>query len=152
MSGFLEGNDRGASCLGPHSGLTMKEDRFKAALAALSNPSLTRIVLVTRPDRAALAEAARTSGELAALGLSNQHLVVNGSSHYRWQAMPLPVCRSARRCGRVGYAGRLAPCRATMSRCVRSTWSACRHSALSHGSRRPQALTPKACIERICRH
>jgi arsenite-transporting ATPase len=56
----------------------MKEDRFKAALAALSNPSLTRIVLVTRPDRAALAEAARTSRELAALGLSNQHLVVNG--------------------------------------------------------------------------
>ena len=31
-SGFLEGNDRGASCLGPHSGLKMQEVRFKAAL------------------------------------------------------------------------------------------------------------------------
>ena len=39
---------------------------------------LTRIVLVSRPDRAALAEAARTCGELAALGLANQHLAVNG--------------------------------------------------------------------------
>jgi arsenite-transporting ATPase len=77
-SGFLEGNDRGASCLGPHSGLTMKEVRFKAAVAALGDPALTRIVLVTRPDRAALAEAARTSHELAALGLGNQHLAVNG--------------------------------------------------------------------------
>ena len=77
-SGFLEGNDRGASCLGPHSGLTMKEARFKAAVVALGDPALTRIVLVSRPDRAALAEAARTSGELAALGLGNQHLAVNG--------------------------------------------------------------------------
>ena len=77
-SGFLEGNDRGASCLGPHSGLKMKEARFKAAVAALGDPALTRIVLVSRPDRAALAEAARTSGELAALGLGNQHLAVNG--------------------------------------------------------------------------
>ena len=31
-SGFLAGNDRGASCLGPHSGLKMQEVRFKAAL------------------------------------------------------------------------------------------------------------------------
>ena len=77
-SGFLQGNDRGASCLGPHSGLTMKEARFKAAVAALGDPALTRIVLVSRPDRAALAEASRTSGELAALGLGNQHLAVNG--------------------------------------------------------------------------
>ena len=77
-SGFLEGNDRGASCLGPHSGLTMKEARFKAAVAALGDPTLTRIVLVSRPDRGALAEAARTCGELAALGLANQHLAVNG--------------------------------------------------------------------------
>ena len=34
-TGFLAGNDRGASCLGPHSGLKMQEARFNAALAAL---------------------------------------------------------------------------------------------------------------------
>ncbi len=38
-SGFLAGNDRGASCLGPHSGLKMQEERFKVALTALSDPA-----------------------------------------------------------------------------------------------------------------
>ena len=77
-SGFLAGNDRGASCLGPHSGLKMQELRFKAALAALSDPTQTTVVLVTRPDAGAIAEAARTSEELQALGLRNQRLVING--------------------------------------------------------------------------
>jgi arsenite/tail-anchored protein-transporting ATPase len=77
-SGFLAGNDRGASCLGPHSGLKMQEQRFKAALKALSEPALTTVVLVTRPENGAIAEASRTSGELKALGLANQWLVVNG--------------------------------------------------------------------------
>ena len=49
-TGFLAGNDRGASCLGPHSGLKMQEARFNAALRALSDPALTTVVLVTRPD------------------------------------------------------------------------------------------------------
>lgn len=76
-TGFLEGNDRGASCLGPHSGLKMQEDRFRAGLAALGDPARTAIVLVTRADKAALREAARTHEELLALGLGNQRLVVN---------------------------------------------------------------------------
>jgi arsenite-transporting ATPase len=76
-SGFLEHNDRGAACLGPHSGLTMRQDRFEAALASLSDPAKTMIVLVTRPETSALREAARTSGELRELGLKNQRLVVN---------------------------------------------------------------------------
>ena len=80
-SGFLEGNDRGASCLGPHSGLKMQEERFREALDCLGDPSRTMIVLVTRPDRGALREAARTSEELAALGLANQRLAVNGRFH-----------------------------------------------------------------------
>jgi arsenite-transporting ATPase len=80
-SGFLAGNDRGASCLGPHSGLKMQEVRFKAALDALSDPKQTTVVLVTRPDVGAIGEASRTSEELKALGLSNQRLVVNGVFH-----------------------------------------------------------------------
>lgn len=43
-SGFLAGNDRGASCLGSHSGLKMQEVRFKAALDALSDPGKTTVV------------------------------------------------------------------------------------------------------------
>lgn len=80
-SGFLEGNDRGASCLGPHSGLKMQEVRFKAALQALGDPDRTTVILVTRPDQGAIAEAARTSEELRTLGLNNQRLVVNGEFH-----------------------------------------------------------------------
>lgn len=77
-SGFLADNDRGASCLGPHSGLKMQEERFKAAVAALGDPARTTIVLVTRADRSAVREAARTSAELRALGLANQRLAING--------------------------------------------------------------------------
>ncbi|MFN3831468.1 MAG: arsenical pump-driving ATPase [Allorhizobium sp.] len=77
-TGFLEANERGASCLGPHSGLKMQEDRFRAALECLGDPARTTIVLVTRADRGAIREAARTAGELSELGLSNQMLAING--------------------------------------------------------------------------
>lgn len=77
-SGFLADNDRGASCLGPHSGLKMQEASFRAALAALGDAEHTAFVLVTRPEASALREAARTSAELRALGLVNQCLAVNG--------------------------------------------------------------------------
>jgi len=80
-TGFLEGNDRGASCLGPHSGLKMQEARFRAGLQALSDPARAAIVLVTRADVAALREAARTHEELLHLGLANQRLVVNATFH-----------------------------------------------------------------------
>lgn len=80
-TGFLQGNERGASCLGPHSGLKMQEARFRRALAALADPAQTSIILVTRADRGAVREAARTSAELRSLGLGNQRLVVNGVFH-----------------------------------------------------------------------
>lgn len=76
-TGFLEGNDRGASCLGPHSGLKTQEARFQRGLQALSDPGQAAIVLVTRADKAALREAARTHDELLQLGLRNQRLMVN---------------------------------------------------------------------------
>ena len=80
-TGFLDGNDRGASCLGPHSGLKMQELRFKAALKALGDPAKTTVILVTRPDQGAIHEAAHTSDELHQLGLSHQRLVINGVFH-----------------------------------------------------------------------
>lgn len=75
---FLDSNTRGASCLGPHGGLTTRHDRFRAARAALEDGSKTTVVLVTRADRGALTEAARTAGELREIGLGNQKLIVNG--------------------------------------------------------------------------
>ena len=80
-TGFLAGNDRGASCLGPHSGLKMQEARFRQALQTLGDPALTTVVLVTRAETGAIAEAARTSVELAELGLGHQRLAINGVFH-----------------------------------------------------------------------
>ncbi len=80
-TGFLKDNDRGASCLGPHSGLKMQEHRFRKALQVLGDSRRTTIILVTRADRGAIREAARTSAELDALNLSNQLLTVNGRFH-----------------------------------------------------------------------
>ena len=76
-TGFLEDSPHSDSCLGPHSGLKMQHDKFATALAALTDPQRTTVVLVTRPDQAAIREAARTSGELAELGLANQQLAIN---------------------------------------------------------------------------
>ena len=80
-SGFIEENPDGASCLGPLSGLEAQRAQYAAAVEALGDPARTTLVLVARPDRAALAEAARTSAELAALGIGSQRLVVNGVFH-----------------------------------------------------------------------
>ena len=77
-TGFLETNERGASCLGPASALKTQQARYAAAVAALADPQRTTVILVARPDRGALTEAARTAGELAELGLRNQRLLVNG--------------------------------------------------------------------------
>jgi TRC40/GET3/ArsA family transport-energizing ATPase len=77
-TGFIDTNTTGTSCLGPLSGLQGQVAQYRASLAALADPAVTTIVLVSRPDPPALAEAARTSAELADLGVVHQHLVING--------------------------------------------------------------------------
>jgi len=74
---FIDTNTSGASCLGPLSGLQQQRELFGEAVQVLSDSDRTTLVLVTRPEPAALAEAARSSAELVALGIRNQHLVVN---------------------------------------------------------------------------
>lgn len=101
-SGFLADNDRGASCLGPHSGLKTQEARFNAAIVALSDPATTTVVLVTRPDPRPMQEAARTAEELGALGLTNQRLVINGV--FRASRPDDPVARSIEALGREAIA------------------------------------------------
>ena len=77
-NGFIETNTTGTSCLGPLAGLQAQHELYRATVAALSDRALTTLVLVTRPESSSLSEAARCSQELAALGVGNQHLVVNG--------------------------------------------------------------------------
>ena len=52
--------------------------RYAAAVASLSDASLTRLILVARPRASSLREAARTSHELAAIGITNQFLAIDG--------------------------------------------------------------------------
>lgn len=77
-SSFLESNESGASCLGPLSGLEKQRTRYPYAVAQLANGEVTTVVLVSRPQKASLAETKRTSHELATLGINNQQLILNG--------------------------------------------------------------------------
>jgi arsenite-transporting ATPase len=75
---FLNTNTTGTSCLGPLAGLREQHAVYTRSLKCLADASRTRLALVSRPDVTALAEARRTRGELAALGLRNVHLLLNG--------------------------------------------------------------------------
>ncbi|MVU78068.1 arsenical pump-driving ATPase [Nocardia sp. ET3-3] len=76
-SQFLTGGGD-ATCLGPLSGLDKHKAVYAAAVTTLADPDRTRVILVARPSRSALAEVARTRTELAAIGMNNQYVVVNG--------------------------------------------------------------------------
>jgi len=77
-TGFIETNTTGMSCLGPLAGLDSQRSQYRATVDALADPARTTLVLVTRPEKSALAEAARAGDELSALGIVNQRLVLNG--------------------------------------------------------------------------
>jgi arsenite-transporting ATPase len=77
-TGFLDANTTGNSCLGPLAGLQKQRVIYENAVAVLADGQRTTLVLVSRAHKAALAEAERTSGELAAIGVRNQRLILNG--------------------------------------------------------------------------
>jgi arsenite-transporting ATPase len=90
-TGFLETAPGDVSCLGPLSGLKTQRDRYAHTVSALGDPKLTAIILVARPDRVALLEAARTGSELRSLGMTNQLLSLNGIFHATDTSDPLAV-------------------------------------------------------------
>ncbi|UNP87603.1 arsenical pump-driving ATPase [Aeromonas encheleia] len=77
-SEFLEQGKGDASCLGPLAGLEKQRSQYAEAVAALADAAHTRLVLVARAQHSTLREVARTHDELAAIGLMNQQLVING--------------------------------------------------------------------------
>jgi arsenite/tail-anchored protein-transporting ATPase len=77
-TGFLETGKGDASCLGPLAGLEKQRSRYQAAVAALADPRQTRLILVARAQASTLREVARTREELAAIGLGQQYLALNG--------------------------------------------------------------------------
>ena len=90
-TGFLESAPGEVSCLGPLSGLKTQRERYARTVAALADPRLTMTVLVARPDRIALVEAARTSSELRGQKMGNQLLAINGIFRATDSADPLAV-------------------------------------------------------------
>lgn len=76
-SSFLEEGKGDASCLGPLAGLDKHRAQYKAAVDALADAARTRLVLVARAQASTLREVARTHEELAAIGLTQQHLIIN---------------------------------------------------------------------------
>ena len=75
---FLNEGKGDASCLGPLAGLEKQRAVYAAAVEALADSTRTRLVLVARAQTSTLAEITRTHGELAAIGLNNQYVVING--------------------------------------------------------------------------
>ncbi|MHA1601191.1 MAG: arsenical pump-driving ATPase [Alphaproteobacteria bacterium] len=77
-TGFIENANAGTSCIGPLQGLIEERALYAAAMAALSDSARTTVVLVSRPERSAIDEAARTAAEFIELNITNQELVLNG--------------------------------------------------------------------------
>jgi arsenite-transporting ATPase len=75
---FLESGKGDASCLGPLAGLEKHKAVYAQAVAALKDPAQTRMVLVSRPQRSALAETDRTHRELIQIGITGAFVVING--------------------------------------------------------------------------
>jgi arsenite-transporting ATPase len=59
-SDFLQTGAGGVSCLGPLSGLNAQKELYTNTRQALADPQRTTIIVVSRPDKGALTEAART--------------------------------------------------------------------------------------------
>lgn len=77
-STFLDENTTGTSCLGPLKGLEPQREMYKEAVERLKDANQTTLMLVTRPERNPLKEAARASHELYDIGIQNQLLLING--------------------------------------------------------------------------
>ena len=74
---FLNEGKGDSSCLGPLAGLEKQRAVYAGAVEALADSRRTRLVLVARAQNSTLAEITRTHAELAAIGLTRQHVVIN---------------------------------------------------------------------------
>lgn len=96
-SEFIADATGGASCLGPLAGLEKQKALYAATVQRLSDPLQTTVVLVSRPDTAALREAERARVELSELGVSNLRLALNGV--FKDDTSPDPIARAMHKRG-----------------------------------------------------
>ncbi|WP_407343144.1 arsenical pump-driving ATPase [Pengzhenrongella phosphoraccumulans] len=95
-TGFLDTNTAGVTCVGPVSALGQAQEAYSGALATLRDADLTTMILVTRPEPSALADAARAAHELGELDMTHQRLIVNGVFTPTATDDPIAAARLAR--------------------------------------------------------
>jgi arsenite-transporting ATPase len=95
-SDFIDTNVGGSSCLGPLAGLKTQQLLYENSRRSLADAGQTLMVVVSRPDDAPLAEAARASAELRELGVANQYLLLNGVFRLSDASDPVAVAFSER--------------------------------------------------------
>ena len=91
----------GQTCLGPVDQLRTSKEQYDTALALLKNPDVTTFILVTQPDRAAVAETLRAAQELQELGIEAPRVVVNGMIPAEAADHPFFAARRAQQDGAV---------------------------------------------------
>ena len=143
-SGFIDASSGGASCLGPLAGLEKQKALYAATVSRLSDPAQTTVVLVSRADAAALREAERTRSELAALGVTNLRLVVNGVFTATASADAIATAMSRRGADALAAlpAGLAALPQSRTAFVARGTVGLSALRELCHGSAAPPANTP----------
>ena len=77
-SNYINESSHGMTKIGQLSGLGYKKNIYENAVKNLADPKKTTLILVSRPEKTPLLEAERSSGELSALGINNQLLIING--------------------------------------------------------------------------
>jgi arsenite-transporting ATPase len=75
---FLSTGKGDASCLGPMSGLEKHRTVYANAVKELTDPTHTRLVLVSRAQVSSLIEIERTFVELTEIGINSGYVVING--------------------------------------------------------------------------
>ncbi|MDQ0767919.1 arsenite-transporting ATPase [Pseudarthrobacter defluvii] len=75
---FLAAGKGDPSCLGPLSGLEKQKQVYAKAVQVLTDPALTRLVLVSRAQSSSLREIERTYLELNQIGIWGGYVVING--------------------------------------------------------------------------
>ena len=76
-SDFIHGQQAGTERLGQLSGMRARKEIYEKTVEVLSDPAKTTLMLVSKPETIALAEAERAARELQDIGISNQILIIN---------------------------------------------------------------------------
>ena len=114
-TGFMDQSVTGTSCLGPLSGLNSQKTLYEKSMGALCDPTRTTLYLVSRPETSSLKEAERSRLELAALGVTNQRLILNALFAATDRTDPVAVALEER--GQQAF-GTMPACLAALPRMV----------------------------------